>query len=254
MAARGSGDHARTTARHGARSRRRAPARGSSGVQLGEDAARATILRGGAIVFAADGARAASVARILQEAGVARRTFYRLYAGKEDVMAALYHAGTEMLLDRCREAVRAEHDPLRRVERCIDVHLGHARDLGRLVWVLGSEAQHHESPLRARRLEVHAALAALLEAADAAPGRARVDPMLPRALVLALEGVTRIMLEESDEGRAVTAARLARTRRVMLRIATATLAGTGAGVAALPTADATGRRPDRGAPDRPPLS
>lgn len=203
-----------------------------SGVQLGEATARALILDAGASVLAAEGVRVTSVGTIMAKAGVARRTFYRFYRSKEDVMAALYRAGTDALLDACRAAVHEESDPLRRVERCVDAHLRHARELGRLMWVLGSEAQHHESPLHAHRMEVHATIAALLAADDE-----QAEPLLHRALILALEGATRIMLEECDEGRKVTPAKLARTRRVMLRIATATLAGTGAGVAPLPRRD-----------------
>lgn len=239
---------ATASARHGARSpsrtsaRKRSRAR-ASGVQLGEGTARTMILEGGAAVFAAHGVRATSVGRIMAEAGVSRRTFYRLYRSKEDVMAALYRAGTDGLLDACRAAVREERDPVRRVERCVDAHLRHARQLGRLMWVLGSEAQHHESPLHAHRMDVHATIAGLL-AADDLPDQTRVEPLLHRALILALEGATRIMLEECDEGRRVTPAKLARTRRVMLRIATATLAGTGDGVTPLPTLDVA-RRPGR---------
>lgn len=219
-----------------AATRRRPRAPGASGVQLGEAAARAMILHGGAVVFAQQGVRTAAVAHIMAQARVSRRTFYRFYRSKEDVMAALYRLGTDGLLGACRTAAREERDPLRLVERCIDAHLGHARDLGRLMWVLGSEAQHHESPLHARRLQVHGEIAALLAGACERPGRPRTEPLLHRALILALEGATRIMLAESDEGRRVTAARLARARGVMLRIATATLAGAGAGVAPLPPA------------------
>lgn len=217
------------------RKRPPAPAPRAPGVQLGEASARAMILRGAATVFAEHGVRAASVAQILTAAGISRRTFYRLYQSKEDVMDALYRMGTEGLLEGCRSAVREERDPLRRVARCIDVHLGNARDLGQLVWVLGGEAQHHESSLHARRIEVHAAIASLLAATSEKPPGAHADPLLYRALILALEGVTRLMLEEGDQGRRVTAASLARTRRVMVRLATATLAGAGTGVAPLPT-------------------
>lgn len=222
-----------TAARVGARRQRARQAPRPAGVQLGEDTARAMILEAGARVFATRGVRATSVGLILAQAGVARRTFYRLYRSKEDVMAALYRTGTDALVDACRAAVREERDPLRRVERCIDAHLGHARALGRLMWVLGSEAQHHESPLHVHRMETHATIAALLAAGDR-----RVDPLLHRALILALEGATRIMLEECDEGRKVTPAKVARTRRVVLRIATAALAGTGSGVTPLPSGPA----------------
>jgi hypothetical protein len=138
--------------------------------------------------------------------------------------------GTEGLLIGCRMAVSQEREPLRIIERCIDVHLRNARDLGHLVWVLGGEAQHQDSALYARRIEVHAALATLFAGADPAS----VDPFVYRTLILAIEGVARLMLEACDEGRKVTPAAVERTRAVMMRIATATVAGAGPGVTPLP--------------------
>jgi AcrR family transcriptional regulator len=192
------------------------------------------ILQGAASVFAEHGVRAASVEHILAAAAISRRTFYRLYGSKEDVAVALYRMGTDRLVEACRLAVSEESDPLRQVERCIDAHLRNARDFGRLVFVLGGEAQRHESSLHAPRMQVHETLVSLLAAgANTRPGKG-VDPLLFRALVLALEGVTRVMLEEGDEGRRITDASIERVRRVMARIVTATLAGKGPGVAALP--------------------
>jgi len=209
-------------------------ARGSPGVQLGEDVVRAMVLQGGAKVFAARGVRLASVEDILEAARISRRTFYRVYNSKEDVLLALYRIGTERLLDACRLALEQESDPLRQAERCIDAHLHTAHEQSRLVFVLGGEAQRHESLLHARRVEVHEALASMMAS------RARVsldrppDALLFRALLLALEGVTRLVLQDGDEGRRVTDESFARARAVMLRVATAAIAGEGAGVTPLP--------------------
>jgi hypothetical protein len=71
---------------------------------------------------------------------------------------------------------------------------------------------------------------------DAAAG-APLDPLLLRGLILALEAVTRIVLTEGDEGRRVTQASIDRARRVMVRLATAALAGGGSEVGPLPTLD-----------------
>jgi len=212
----------------------RAP--GPSGVQLGEATARALVLRGAATVFADRGVRGASVEDLLAAAGVSRRTFYRLYESKEDVAQALYHLGTEGLLDSCRSAVTRETEPLRQLQGCIDAHLKNAHDHGRLVFVLGGEAQRLESSLHARRMQVHEILVEMLHEGTPTRGGKRVDPLLLRALVLALEGVTRIILEEGDEGRHVTDASIERARRVMSRLASATLVGEGPGVVPLPTA------------------
>lgn len=216
------------------------------GVQIGPLVANAMVLQGAVTVFAQHGVRAASVEHLLEASGISRRTFYRLFTGKEDVVLALYKLGTDRLLDACRRAVADEPEPLRKVERCIDAHLDNARDLGRLVFVLGGEAQRHESALHATRMSAHAALAALLQPAVDELAGASVDPLLIRGLLLALEGVARMTLEEGDQGRDVSAAALARTRRVMIRMATGALAGAGARVAPWPHAPRA-RRPHEGA-------
>jgi len=213
----------------------RAP--GPSGVQLGEESVRALILQGGAAVIAKRGVRATSVDDILGASGISRRTFYRFYENKEDVLVALYRLGTDELLAACRRVVAKETDPVRQLEGCIDAHLRNAKELGRLMFVLGGEAHRQESPLHARRMEVHAELVSLLENARAAQRGSgkRADPLLYRGLLLSLEGVTRFVLEEGNEGRAVTAASIERARRVMMRIATAAILGEGAGVTKMPT-------------------
>jgi AcrR family transcriptional regulator len=200
--------------------KRQVTPRGASGVPLGDTAARARVLQGAAQVFAEIGVGAASVEDILKAAGVARRTFYRLYDGKEGVMVALYQMGTDGLLAACTIAVGEGKTVVDRVTGCIDAHLRSARDFGRLVFVLGGEAHRHESQLYVRRREVHDALVAMFSAA--AGGKdgndEPLDPLLLRALVLALEGVTRMVLEAGDEGRNVSMQSLARARRVMVHL------------------------------------
>ena len=215
---------------------RTAASRGATGIQLGDDVVRAMVMRGAAKVFAQRGVRLASIDDILEASRISRRTFYRLYDNKEDVMLELYRLGTDRLVDACRQAVSQETEPLRQIERCIDAHLWAAQELGRLVFVLGGEAQHHESQLHAVRIGVHDALTSLLAAGAAAQAQKSIDPLVFRALVLALEGLTRAALEAGDQGRRVSPESIARTRKVMIRIASATLFGEGPGIPALPAA------------------
>lgn len=177
----------------------------------------------------ARGTRAASVEDILAAAGVSRRTFYRLYDGKEDVLLAIYRTGTDRLVAEIERAVARDEPALVRLERSVDAHLDSARYLGRLVYLLGGEASHQDSVLYRHRMAVHATIVGLL-----ARSFPQADPLVLRGLLLALEAVTRVMLDECDEGRAVTPEALARARGAMLRIAAATLAGSGPGVPPLP--------------------
>jgi AcrR family transcriptional regulator len=206
-------------------------------VQLGEDVVRAMILQGAAKVLGARGVRATGIEEILEASRVSRRTFYRMYGSKEDVLLALYRIGTERLLQACRAALDEESDPLRQVELCIDAHLRTAREQGRLVFVLGGEAHHQESSLYSRRIEVHELLASMMAARARASLPRPPDKLVFRALLFALEGVTRLVLAEGDDGRRVTRESLEHARAVMLRLATATLAGEGEGVAPIPKDD-----------------
>jgi AcrR family transcriptional regulator len=218
------------------RTKAKKPARKSaaqrSGVQLGELSARAMILQGAARLFAEHGIRKPSVEHLLEAAGVSRRTFYRLYASKEDVVAALYRLGTSRLIDGVTLAMSEESDTGRRMERCIEAHLQTAREYGRLVFVLGGEAQGHESPLYARRMEVHHALVSLFS--GRAGAQSSVDPLFYRGLIIAIEGVTRVMLAECDDGKNVTEASIERARRVMRRIVSGAVEAKGEGVAPMP--------------------
>ena len=191
--------------------------RNASGVQLGEEAARNRVLQGGARVFAHSGARLASVEDILDASGVSRRTFYRFFRSKDDVLLALYELGTEALLRACRSAVQGVRDPRARLERCVDAHLDNARRLPRLMFVLGGEAQHHESRLHARRMAVQDELAALLAHGSVdAP-----EALVVRGLIFALEGLVRLALQKGDEGRAVSVAALAAVRVAMQQLCAA---------------------------------
>lgn len=184
--------------------------------------ARARILAGARAVFEERGVRPASVEDILKKSSVSRRTFYQYYSDKEDVAADLYRIGTDALLNACEHAVASKSVPAHMVAGCIDAHLHNARTFGRLVFVLGGEAQRQESRLHARRMEVHEKIVSLVVFAASRIGH-DVDPILVRALVLALEGTTRLVLEAGNEGRSVSKAKLEAVRRVMTRLASRAL-------------------------------
>lgn len=208
------------------------------GAQLGEETARAMILSGAARVFAERGVRTPTVEDLLRASGVSRRTYYRLYTSKEDVVLALYTFGTDLLLTSCADAVAQDDDPVAQLERCAEVHLRTAKDMGRLVYVLSGEAQAPDTRLHARLQETYRRIVALVQPSiDAWAGRA-VDPLVLHALVLAFDGMVRLLLAEADEGRDVTEASLDRARRVVKRLVEATLAAEGPRVAPLPPATA----------------
>jgi AcrR family transcriptional regulator len=228
---------ATTKAKKSTKSRAPSAPKRATGVQLGSDVARNMILFGATRIFAMKGLRNVSVEDLLEGAQISRRTFYRFFKSKDDVALAMYTLGTSSLLESCRRAITGEPDLIKQLEKCIDLHLGNARQMGRLIWVLGGEAQSLESPLHARRMEVHEQLVGMFREAGRAQGRDNVDPLMIATLIFALEQVVRAVLEQGDEGRRVTTESIARARAVMMRVATGAVAGEGPRVAPLPMLD-----------------
>jgi AcrR family transcriptional regulator len=204
----------------------------ATGVQLGEDVARNMIMFGATRVFATMGFRAASVEDLLEAGQVSRRTFYRFFKSKDDVALAMYTMGTSSLIEACRRAIVQDADLLTQLERFVDIHLANAKSVGRLIFVLGGEASRLESPLHARRMEVHDAIVQMI---CEHPAAGNVDPLLVRTLMFAIEAIVRSILQEGDEGRRISADSIARARRVLARIVSATVLGSGPRIAPLPT-------------------
>lgn len=180
---------------------------------------RTTIMTAATRVFARDGIGPARVEDILLEAKLARRTFYRHFASKEAVLAALYELWTGDLL-RAIEASKRADDPLAGVRAGIDLFLGFftgRAQLGvvtkrggvaRAVRELVELAMRSDSLLAAHRRHVRGKLVALLdESARAIDGKRR-DPFVFYGLLGALEGIALELDGASD-------AEVERARRVL---------------------------------------
>ena len=73
-------------------------------VEEGADTVRLRILRGAAAAFGRKGYGATSVEVILAEARVSRRTFYKVFRSKDDVLRVLFENSVARLLAAVREA------------------------------------------------------------------------------------------------------------------------------------------------------
>jgi AcrR family transcriptional regulator len=201
-----------------------------TGIQLGEPVVRAMVMTAAARLFAERGFRAVSVEDLLDAAKVSRRTFYKVFDGKDAVALALYRYGTDALLDASRRALSQDVDQVTRTLACVDLHLANAARMGRLIFVLGGEASNQDSPLFAVRMSVHDRLVEILRASR----DRNIDPLFTRTLVLAIEAVVRCVLAEGDEGRKVTPEAIARARAVLARVVTGAVLGEGPNVTPLP--------------------
>jgi len=192
------------------------PPMGSLRLQL----ARADIARASIAVFSKLGADATRVEDLLAAADVARRTFYKHFRSKDDVLAAIYEMVSRELLATIEAHRDAGADPTAGVRSTLDIYLGFHADNHCILRVLVEQGMRSDSPLAPLRRRFRAELGrALDEAFRRAAGRA-LDPYVFVALLSALEGLS---MELLSGGHAPAAADVARARATLHGLLDATL-------------------------------
>jgi AcrR family transcriptional regulator len=146
-------------------------------------------------VFSDKGYESAAVADLLEAAGVARRTFYRHFSSKEDVLLELYQMVTRALADEMAEVSTENQDRWSGTLRGLDVYLDFHVKNRKLLLTMLTEARRPSSPLyplrqRYRQLLVHGLTLALEERA----GR-RYDPLVSEALFGSLDALSMLLLQ-----------------------------------------------------------
>jgi AcrR family transcriptional regulator len=146
------------------------------------------VIAAAAKVFARRGYEATRVEDILTEASIARRTFYKYFSGKEDVLAAVYGLATGELVNAMRAA--QSPTPLVAIRRGLDLYFDYHAANAPLLRVLVEQAIISGSALAPARRRFRADLVALLDRAVRASTGEVHDPMLYAALISALEGIS----------------------------------------------------------------
>jgi AcrR family transcriptional regulator len=178
------------------------------------DPVRSRILRGAARVFGERGYGASSVEAILEAAQVSRRTFYRTFRGKEDVLRTLFDNSVQMLIGAVREA-GVEHksrDVL--AAPAVEAYLRVHATAGPLARVLLLEQFSPGSPLAEQRNRAFATFSKLITRVSANAGRAPADPLLVAAVVAGINQVCVQMATDQPSGNWD----IARAKRAILRI------------------------------------
>lgn len=182
-----------------------APA-GSLRIQL----QRSDIVRASIEVFARLGAETTRVEDLLEAAGVARRTFYKYFRSKEDVLGAVYDLVTRELVAAIEKHGFTGDDPTAGIRATLDVYLGFHADNHRILRVLIERSIPAGSPLAPLRRRFRDDLVGALDkSCRAATGRS-LDPYVFVALVSGLEGLSLELVTAAPSPAAV-----ARVRRVI---------------------------------------
>jgi AcrR family transcriptional regulator len=184
----------------------------------GPEPVRLRILRGAAQVFGRLGFGATSVEAILAAASVSRRTFYKEFRSKEDVLRVLFESSVQRLIGAVRAASSGAAPAQARLEASIEAYVGVHSKAGALARVLLLEQFSPDSPLAAQRDAAMNAFSALITAAIKREGRKPPDPILVHGVVAALNQIAVQMAAEYPDGNWDIARAKAAMLRVMLAL------------------------------------
>jgi AcrR family transcriptional regulator len=149
-------------------------------------------------VFARRGFATTRVEDVLDEAGVARRTFYRYFTSKEDVLAAVYELATGELLRALDETEHGALDPLSSIRTCVDLYIDFHVENAALLRVLLEQSVRSDSPLAGHRRHFRARILRVLVRAAEKLRVAPVDGFTYVGLLSALEGVAHELLDANS--------------------------------------------------------
>lgn len=112
---------------------------------------RARIVDATAAVFARNGSRGLSVAQIIEQAGLARPTFYRYFGNASEPLHAVLDVSNDGLVGGIRAALAGTDEPVQLGIRLIDAYVDWARGHGPMLRPLFAELHDPGSPVSAYR-------------------------------------------------------------------------------------------------------
>lgn len=193
-------------------------------------ALRERILKGAASAFGRLGYAETRVEDIVEDTGISRPTFYKMFASKDAVLDALserHHAG---IRERLLQALESTEDPVLQLERSLESFLRWRAELGPVGCVLDLEARGPSKRLSADRMRTLDFVIELGQAGLVRAGRPEADPALLRALVAAAENVADELFVETP----VSERTLQRAKAIVFRVHAGALAQPGDPVPPIP--------------------
>lgn len=175
---------------------------------------RARLLQAMAQVAAAQGLAATSIASVVAEAGVSKRTFYEHFADKDACFLELYRAASASALRTLRESVQAGRPWQDQVEYALGAYLAHLAAGPQLIRMLFVEIHHLGLAGATVRREVMQQLADyMLETINT---QDRV--LTPTMAVAAVGGIHELVLQAIERGEAAQLERLTPSASSVVRL------------------------------------
>ena len=167
------------------------------------------------------GLAAVTIADVVRQAGVSKRTFYEHFLNKEDCFVALYRAVSASALNTLKTAVTADRPWQQQLTEALSAYLTHMATSPELLRTLFVEIQHlGETGARARRAvmtELADFMVATLAHDTVPAGEGGIDFSLALA---AVGGINELIQQAVEQGKADSLPEMTSTAsEVVLRLA-----------------------------------
>ena len=180
---------------------------------------RRRLLEGMARAVALQGYPDTTIADIVREASVSRRTFYEHFGSKADCLIALYEAASRTALQELRAVIEPKLDWQTQVERAMVTYFAALSRNPVLLRTLFIEILGLGPQGLAVRRRVNQQLAdLLLEAVNERPGpRLRKSPLMPTMATAVVGGINELVLQAIEQDRVAQLADLVAPASALLR-------------------------------------
>ena len=190
------------------------------------NAFRPRLLEGMAHSVASKGYADTTVADIVRQAGVSKRTFYECFVTKADCLIALYEAASHNALKLLREAIDPAHEWQTQIEVALAAYLGCMKQNPPLMRTLFIEILGLGAEGLAARRRVNLEISGfMLDVVNGGQGRAqaqrRPEPPLSAGMAMAIVGgINELILEYIEQDRVAALHELVRPASELVRAVT----------------------------------
>lgn len=175
---------------------------------------RARLLQAMASVAAAQGLAATSIAAVVAEAGVSKRTFYEHFADKDACFLELYRAASASALQTLRASVQSERPWQDQVEFALGAYLGHLASGPQLIRMLFVEIhQLGDAGAQVRREVMQHLADYMLETINV-----EHKVLSPTMAMAAVGGIQELVLQAIEQGEAAQLERLGPSASAVVRL------------------------------------
>ena len=195
--------------------------------------ARTEILIHAITVFAQRGLARTTVQDLLDAAGISRRTFYKYFRNKHDVLESLYQISVDNMILRFRREAERGRSVSEVIANTCNIYFDYHLSLGPIIHLMMEEARRRDSLLAPHREQAYVTVAGVMQAEMRRVTGRELDILVYRSLIWLLESYSLDLLGN----RAVSTTMLNHYKGIMTGLAEAVLLGTADWHKLLPPSD-----------------